>query len=115
MPTSASPRDGLLGDLHRIALVQHDAAPWESARRTRDSTLRQHVARLRVRGRDRQRAGVLAAELVGDALQVGDLAQRAPRGGDDDLAGRRQRREALALADEDRAARARPRAAGSAC
>ena len=35
-----------------------------------------------------------------DALQVVDLAQRAARGGDDVVAGGRQRREALALAHE---------------
>ena len=93
----------LLGHLHRIALVQHDL-DLGVARRELAQHLRQHVARLRVRGGDRQRAGVLAAEFVGDALQVRDLAHRAPRGRDDDLAGGRERRQPLALAHEHRQA-----------
>ncbi len=100
---STSPLRRLLGDLQRVALVQDDL-DLRVARREFAQHLRQHVARLRVRGRDRQRAGVLAAEFVGDALQVGDFAQRAARGGDHDLAGRRERRQALALAHEDRQA-----------
>ena len=72
------------------------------ARRELAQDLGQHVARLRVRGGDRQRAGVLAAKLVGHALEIGDFAQRAPRGGDHDLAGGRERREPLALAHENR-------------
>ena len=74
------------------------------ARRELAQDLGQHVARLRVRGRDRQRADVLAAELVGDALQVVDLPHRAARGGDHDFARGRQRCQTLALAHEDREA-----------
>ena len=54
-----------------------------------------------MRGRDAQNAGILAAELVGDALQVRDLPQRAPRGCHDHFAGGRQRRQPLALPHED--------------
>ena len=51
--------------------------------------------------RYRQHARILAAEFLRDALQVVDLAQRAARGGDDVGTRGRQRRQALALANED--------------
>ena len=63
---------------------------------------RQHVARLKVRGRDGQRSRVFALELGADATQVIELLQRPPRRRDDDLAAGGQRREALALANENR-------------
>ena len=90
----------LLGDLHRVALVQLEL-DLGIARREIAQHRRQHVARLRVRRRDRERALVLAPEFVADALQVADFAQRAARGRDDDFAGRRERGEPLALAHED--------------
>ena len=93
----------LLGDLQRVALVQDDL-DLRIARGEFAQHLRQHVAGLRVRGGDGQRAGVLAAEFVGDALQVGEFAQRAARGRDHDYAGRRERGQALALAHEYRQA-----------
>ena len=73
---------GLLGDLDGIALVQHRAFTLRVARGEIAQHRRQHVARLRVRRRDRERAVVLVAELGADALQVLDLAQRAARGRD---------------------------------
>ena len=100
MPTSTSPP--------RVCSATWIGLPWCSTSRTFgkrvanfDEHRRQHVARLRVGRRDGEHARILAAEFVGDALQVADLAQRAPRGRDDDFAGRRQRRQPLALAHEN--------------
>src|SRR5206468_9062672 len=44
---------------------------------------------------------VLASKLVGNFFHVADLAQRASRGRDHNFSRRRQRRETLALPDED--------------
>ena len=91
---------GVLGDLDGIALVQLDL----HARKARGEIAhdrRQHVARLRVRGRDGERALVLVPELGSHAADVLDLPQRAARGGDHRFAGRRDRRDALAGANED--------------
>jgi hypothetical protein len=51
---------------------------------------RQHVAGLQMRGRNRQRAFVLAVEFGADAFEVSDFAQRSAGGRNDRLAGRRQ-------------------------
>jgi hypothetical protein len=55
-----------------------------------------------MRRRDRQCSGILRLELGADTLEVVELLQRSPGGGDDHLPAGRQRREALALAHEDR-------------
>ena len=90
---------GLLRHLARVALVQHQPH-LGIARGEGLEHGRQHVAGLRVGGGDRELAFVLAAELLGDALQVGHLGERAARGRDDDLAGRGEPREPLAGAHE---------------
>ena len=100
MPTSASPFAVCSATWIGIALVQLDLHA-RKARREIAHDRRQHVARLRVRGRDGERAFVLVPELGADALDVLDLPQRAARGGDHGFAGRRDRREALAGANED--------------
>src|SRR5690606_6875453 len=88
-----------LGDLLRRALVQLQVdARIALAERAHD--LGQHVARLRVRRRDRQRAVELGREIAREALNVADLAQDLARAGDDLAAGRRDRGQALALARE---------------
>ena len=89
----------MLGDLHRIALVQLQL-DLRIARSEIEQHRRQNVTRLQVRRRDRERALVLAPELGADAFQVAELAQRAPRGRDDGLARGRERGEPLALAHE---------------
>ena len=91
----------LLGDLQRIALVQDHLDLRVPGREVADDR-RQHVACLRVRGRDREHPGVLALEFGADAPQVLDLAQRPARGGDHRRTRRRERRQPLAVADEHR-------------
>src|SRR6185312_1815262 len=90
----------LLRDLRRVALMQHEPDFGKPRRELRQDGW-QHVARLRMRGRDAEHARIFAPKLVGNALEVADLAQRAARDGDDDFAGWRQRREALSLAHEN--------------
>ena len=63
--------------------------------------LGQHVAGLRVRGRDRERAARLVLELLGQVLDVADLAQDADRAVDHLLPGRRDPREVAPVAHED--------------
>ena len=58
----------------RRALVQADRDLGKAPAHLRHRP-RQEVARLAVRGGDRQRARILLRELVADALQVGHLAQ----------------------------------------
>jgi len=58
-----------LRDLARVALVQQQPHFWEALGELLDRR-RQHVARLRVRRRDRQRAFVVSAVLVADSLQL---------------------------------------------
>jgi hypothetical protein len=60
----------------------------------------QYIARLRVRRRNRQRAGLLPLELTRKVRDVFYLAQHTPRAVDDFLTGRRDGRETLALARE---------------
>jgi hypothetical protein len=55
-----------------------------------------------MRGRNGQRSRVLALELGADEAQVVELLQRPPCRCDDDLAAGGQRREALALTNENR-------------
>ncbi len=90
---------GHVGDLLGRALVQVQF-DLRITLAEASNHLRQHVARLRVRGRDGEHAGVLGAELVGDALEVADFPQRPPRCRNDDFTRRRERRQALALAYE---------------
>ena len=89
-----------LGDLLGGALVQLEIdARIALAERADD--LGQHVAGLRVRRRDRQRAVELGREIARETRDVADLAQNLARPGDDLAAGRRDRGQALALAREE--------------
>jgi len=62
--------------------------------------LREHVARLRVGRRDRQRAFLLGREIAGEARDVVRFAQNLARPRDNFAAGRGDRGQALALARE---------------
>jgi len=83
-----------------LALVQHHAHFWKLSGES-GQDFRQHVARLRVRRGDGKRPRVLATELIGDALHVGNLAERPSRRCDDDFTRRRKRCQTFALANED--------------
>ncbi len=91
---------GHLGDLLGGALVQVQAHLRVLLAELLDD-LRQHVARLCVRGRDRQRATLLVLEIVGKALDVLHLAQDPDRAVDDLLPGGSDARQVAAVADED--------------
>ena len=65
---------------------------------------RQHVARLRVRGADGQRAAVGLLEVLGQALERLRLAQHAQRARRHFLAGRREALEGAAVTHEQRQA-----------
>ena len=88
-----------LHDLVGRALVQAHLHLREAAAQLRDR-LGQDVARLRVRGGDRQRAGVLLRILLADALHVGDLAQDHVDRLEHLLAGLGDAAQALAVAHE---------------
>jgi hypothetical protein len=62
---------------------------------------RQHIARLRVRGADRERAGAVVLEVRGDAADVLHLAQHAHGAFDHALAGRSHLRQRAAMPHED--------------
>ena len=91
------------GDLARVALMQ-DNLDLGIARGEFAQHLGQNIAGLRVRGGNGQCSGILAAELVGDTLQVGKLAQCTTRSRDHDDACGRKRGQALALPHEYRQA-----------
>jgi tetratricopeptide (TPR) repeat protein len=86
--------------LSLIALAQSEADPGVALRKPLQHG-GQHVACLRVRGRDRKCPGVVAAKLGADALEVLDLLQGPPGGCDQCLPRRRESGETLALAHED--------------
>ncbi len=62
---------------------------------------RQHIARLRVRGADRQRTRAVVLVVGGDALDVLHFAQHAQRALDHALARRGDLRQRAAVAHED--------------
>src|SRR5262245_46125085 len=66
----------------------------------RANDLGQHVTRLRMRRRDRQRTVELGRQVAGETRDVADLAQDLARAGDDLAASRGDRGQALALTRE---------------
>ena len=87
-------------DLIRRALVQADLHLGIALAQLGDAQ-RQHVARLRVGGRDAQATAVLRAELFPDALEVGYFALDDLDAGQNVLARLGHVLEALAMARED--------------
>jgi hypothetical protein len=61
----------------------------------------QHIARVHVGGGDHQPAAAFLGELLGDALEIVSLPERALRHADDGLAGRGQPEDAVAAADQE--------------
>ncbi|VWX63261.1 conserved hypothetical protein [Burkholderiales bacterium 8X] len=88
------------GDLLGRALMQADVDLGIGLAQP-DHRHRQHVARLGVRGGDRQRAAVLGTELFADALEVADLPHDEPDAGQHVLAGFGDTLQALAVPRED--------------
>jgi hypothetical protein len=92
--------DQPLGDLARIALVQAQLQARKLLTQARQGR-RQHVARLRVRGGDREPAAVLTGEFIADAAQIGHLAQDHIDGAQHRVARFGDVAQALAVARED--------------
>ena len=96
-------RCGHVGDLLGRALVQMQLDLRITLAKSADH-LGQHVARLRVRRADRERAAAVALLLVGQPLDALDFLEDLQRAIDDALARRRDARERAALAQKDRKA-----------
>ena len=92
-----------VGDLLGRALVQVQLDVRIALAELADHR-RQHIARLRVRRADGQRAAAVALLLVGQALDALDFLEDLLGPLDDPLAGRGDPRQGAALAQEDRKA-----------